>query len=501
MQISCHKNGNVDPFDVQNGLTREDIKNSLMKNPSLTKKRKEEALKNAAPIPTISKLIITPPPPVIGGSKTISFSVTDQVPLKDVLIELGRIAKIDIDLDPSISGGVIINATNRSLKEVIDRIATQGNLRYSYNNGVLYFERDTPYMINYFVDYLIDGDLWSDVETNVNTILTSSSTEDLNEESLAAASSISSNKSAGILSVFATEEEQNLVKDYLADVERSASAQVLIEAKIVEVSLTDSYDSGINWELLEGNNTLSSANAISSSLTPSLAYTGSKIFGTENLTASISALSTFGTTRTISSPRIHAINNQKASLDFGDKLVYFKIDSNQDVTTDSGGTASTTSTISSSKQEEDIGVQLEITPSINVETDYIVMRIAPTLSVLSEYVTDPASPTSDGTTVISNEVPVIQTRSISTIAKVKSGGIIVIGGLMKDTTSNTDSGIPFLNNIPVLGWLFKSSSKSTTLVETVIFIKATILKDGYVGKNDRNIQEKFDTNRRRFFDY
>ena len=72
-----------------------------------------------------------------------------------------------------ISGGIIVNAKNRPLKEVIDRIATLGNLRYSYKNGVLYFESDTAYTKNYFVDYLFDGKLWSDVETNITSILKS----------------------------------------------------------------------------------------------------------------------------------------------------------------------------------------------------------------------------------------------------------------------------------------------------------------------------------------
>ena len=120
------------------------------------------------------------------------------------------------------------------------------------------------------------------------------------------------------------------------------------------------------------------------------------------------------------------------------------------------------------------------------------MSVKPQLSLKSGTVVDPASPSG-----ISNEVPVIQTRSIDTIAKIKSGSILVIGGLMKDTTTNTDSGIPFLQRIPVLGWFFKSVSKDTTIVETVVFIKATIISSGAtLNKLDRDMQEKFDTNRR-----
>lgn len=488
MQFSCYQ-GKLDPFDTQNGLTRSEIKDSLMKNPLRDKEKKEEAAKNEAPIPNISKLIMTPPPPVIGGSKTLSFSVTEQVPLKDVLIELGRVAQIDVDLDPGIAGGVIINAKNRPFKEVIDRIATQGNLRYSFENGVLHFERNAPYMKNYFVDYLIDGQLWSDVETNINAILSFSApaSDDVTASSIS--SSISSNKSAGILSIFATDKEHAMIASYLADVEQAASAQVLIEAKVVEVSLSDTYKTGITWGSIGKKNVISASNGFAAGT--GISYVATELFNSD-LAGAVSALETFGTTRTISSPRIHAINNQKASLNFGDKLVYFKIDSNQSTTT--ATTSTTTSNITTSKQEENVGVQLDITPSINVRTGQIVMNVKPQLSVHSSDVQDPA-------VSAANLVPVINTRSIDTIAKIKSGDVLVIGGLMKDTTTNTDSGVPFLNSIPILGWLFKSVSKSTTLVETVILIKATIIKPGpaAVGKVDRDFQQKFDTNRRRFF--
>lgn len=494
MQFSCYQ-GKLDPFDTQNGLTRGEIKDSLMKSPNKKGEKNQGAEKNEAPIPTVSKLIMTPPPPVIGGSKTLSFSVTDQVPLKDVLIELGRVAQIDVDLDPGISGGVIINAKNRPFKEVIDRIATLGSLRYSYQNGVLRFERDTPYMKNYFVDYLIDGQLWSDVETNVNAILANSTPAAASSEEGAAApagaSSISSNKSAGILSVFATGKEHDMIEGYLADVEQTASAQVLIEAKVVEVGLSELYQTGIDWSTVGKQNKISAKNGFAAA-TSGITYVATELFSSD-LAASVSALETFGSTRTISSPRIHAINNQKASLNFGDKLVYFKVDASQTTTAATTGEPLVSGSITSTKQEEEIGVQLEITPSINVRTGQIVMSLKPTVSVQNGEAIDPASPI--------NKIPVINKRTIDTIAKIKSGDVMVIGGLMNDTTKNSDSGVPFLNKIPVLGWLFKSVSKDTKITETVIFIKATIVKSGpaAVSKIDRDFQQKFDTNRRRFF--
>lgn len=496
-QSSCYQ-GKIDPFDIQNGLSRKDIKNSIVKQPEGVEKKDFKLLQNAS-IPKTSKLIMTPPPPVIGGEKIISFSVNDTIPLKDVLIELGRVAKIDIDISSKISGGVIINAKNRPFKEVIDRIANQAGLRYSYNNGVLYFEPDSPIMKNYFVDYLTDGSLWGDVETNIASVLTNSQSQDSSNQS-SLSSSISTNKSAGIITIFATKKQHHEVSRYLDDVRKTASAQVLIEAKIVEVGLKEEFSAGISWNIL-GTTT----STISS--TPNVA--GGIVSGTlklfnGNIESSIKSLETFGTTRTIASPRLHAINNQKASLKFADTIVYFTITSNQNTTSNSNNDPVVASNITSTKQELDIGTELEISPSINVETQEIVLNIKPKLSVRGVDVVDPASPTnSNGESVesLQNKVPQVNTRTIETIAKVKSGEVLVIGGLMRDDTTNTDSGVPFLAGIPIFGWLFKSSTKETNITETVIFIKATIIENGEgPSKIDGDLQKKFDSNRRRFFE-
>ncbi len=489
-----------------------------MKNVAEEKKlAKSEKEKSEAPIPSASKLIMAPPPPAIGGEKTVSFSVTDQVPLKDVLIELGRMAQIDVDLDPNISGGVILNAKNRPLKEIIDRIANLGNLRYSYQNGVLHFEKDTPFMKNYFVDYLFGGSLWTDVETNITAILktgapsssTSSDSSDKNSSSdktssdknsskTEIASSFTSNKSAGIISIYATEKQHSSVTKYLADVEKSASAQVLIEAKVVEVKLTDVYKTGVDWKMLGKANNLTTTNGYTAG--GPLSYVATEVMGGD-LTASISALETFGSTRTLSSPRLHAINNQKATLNFADKLVYFTVVQSQSSSSNGTSTSIVATTKTSTKNEEKVGVQLDITPSINLRTNEITMNIRPQLSVRSEWVVDPASPTdNNGKVTVENKVPVIQTRDLTTIAKIQSGNVFVIGGLMKESTSDTDSGIPFLGRVPIIGWFFKSVSKDSSITETVIFIKATIVKSGSTAdKIDRDMQNKFDTNRRKFF--
>ena len=141
-------------------------------------------------------------------------------------------------------------------------------------------------------------------------------------------------------------------------------------------------------------------------------------------------------------------------------------------------------------------------PSINLKTREVTLNIKPKITIKTDTVIDPASPKDPTTGVITfqNKVPVIQTRELNTIAKIQSGNVIVIGGLMSESTTNTDTGIPFLQRIPILGYLFKSSSKESEIIETVIFIKATIVNSGQsINKVDRELQENFDSNRRKFF--
>lgn len=498
--FACSK-GKLDPIDFQTGLRKNDFENILVKDPR--KPQRDSSIDSGAgsEIPKMSKLTVSPPPVSSASNKTISFSVTDQVPLKDVIIEFGRVAKIDVEVDPTISGGIILNVKNRPVSEVVERIAELGGLRYRYEKGILHFEKDAPHVKNYVIDYLPEtSDIWSDIESGVKIVLTDDAT--IAAANASVTSNIVVNKSAGLMYVFATTAQHQIIKKYLDEVSRNASAQVLIEAKLVEVKLNNTYKTGINWSKINenhlgGTNTFK-VNGGYTADQPLDIITG--VFGTA-INASISALEEFGTVRTLASPRIHAINNQKASLNFADKFVYFKVDSSQSNTSTTGTSNTTTKTVTSTKLEENLGVLLNITPSINPRTGEITLNINPKITVKTGTVVDPASPTDDdGKVIIQNIVPIVQTRELTTIAKIQSGNVLVIGGLMREDASNTDNGVPFLQRIPILGYLFKSVSKTSNIAETVIFIKATIVNSNTrAGKEDREIQEKFDTNKRKFF--
>ncbi len=491
--FSCYQ-GKIDPIDTKVAMRKSEFDDVLIKKRKQDKKDEETTFKSA--MPKLAKLEVMPPKPisenfVLDNHRTISFSVNEDIDLKDVLIELGRAAQIDVDIDPNISGKIVMSAHNRPLSEIVQRICDLGNLRYTYKNRVLSFEKDTPYLKNYMVDYLVEGsNLWADVESNITSITGSSAIEG------SKAASFSVNKSAGIMSIFASKKQHELIERYLKAVQMSASSQVLIEAKLVEVKLNDEYKTGINWNSFNKQGGSDIPNFNNFKLDGGFSDSDPlKLILSGGIDVSISALEQFGTTRTLSSPRLHAINNQKATLNFTEKLVYFTI---VNTATNTGGTnaaVALTETVSSTKNEEDAGVELTITPSINFDSGEITLNVNPKITVKTQDIVDPASP--EGFT---NLVPVIQTRELTTVAKIQNGNVIVIGGLMQEKTENVDIGVPFLQRIPVLGNLFKSVSKVSNVTETVIFIKATIIKSGsQVDEVDREIQDKFDSSKRKFF--
>jgi len=481
--LSC-KNNDINLIDRDANLTKDEAKYTLIKDKRDIKKEQEiPELTKKENIPNISKLLISPPPPPIGSGKLISFSVTEEVPLKDVIIELGRIADIDIEVDPEIAGGIILKVKQKSLETIIERICELGKLRYSYTDGILRFEKDTPYSVTYTVDFLIDDDLWSSIQSSIQSILTNLGDED---------AKIDINKPASVITIYANSKSQKKVNEYIERAKRNYSSQVLIEAKVIEVQLDDEFKAGIDWSFVsdsKGADAVTITNKTSGAKGLVSGVVDGNIFG-GNLIGTLNALKTFGTTKTLSSPRIHAINNQKATLEFINTLIYFTVENETQTTTGSSTTTQNTST--STKEEDTEGITLSITPSINLETQEITLNAVPELRVKVDEVSDPVN--------ILNKVPVIQSRKMETSLKIKSGGIMVIGGLMSENTTNTDNGIPFLMDIPVLGYFFKSKEKDLKVVETVIFLKATIVdSEGGIDQYDKDFYKAYSSERRPLF--
>lgn len=509
-------------------------------------KQKESSKEDLLPeLPEEIGLLSEPEIPKFGNGKLITLSITEDIPLKDVLIEISRLSEIDIELDTQISGGIILRVTNKSLEDVIDRIARLAGLRYSVRNGVLKVEIDKEYVVNYPVSMLnidrsnqgsisistsvlgstedsegsdsitlgstnainssYDGNIWSSIESGVRSILNEGLSLNSDPENPGQSNSssnfISVNRQAGLITVMTTSRKHDRIREYLNRIILSAKSQVLIEAKILEVTLDDKYRAGINWSAVIDDQGLNASLDVLTGDTEAFTFSASNLFG-RNLSAAINLTEEFGTSKTLSSPRILATNNQQAVLTFAENQVYFTLDIEREDEDATDTTASsTTFTFESELQTIPIGVILTLQPSIDLENNEVIMNIRPTLSRITEQVADPGVELfaqQEGLVDVTSEVPVVEVREMDSVLKVRSGEVMVIGGLMEERSINTDTGIPGFASLPAVGNFFKQSSKDTTVVETVIFLKATIVKDNSVGIQDQHFYNVFSSERRPF---
>jgi MSHA biogenesis protein MshL len=272
---------------------------------------------------------------------------------------------------------------------------------------------------------------------------------------------------AGLVTVRAMPKEIRAVKAFLDVSEEIIQRQVILEARIIEVALDDGYQQGINWGQILANSGSTdfqfsnSSGAIGNSISAALGNVTSLSFINKDFSGVLSLLSTQGNVQVLSSPRVTAINNQKAVIKVGDDE-YFVTD------------VSSQSTISSSTNIELTpffsGIALDVTPQIDAD-GMVLLHVHPSVIETQEQ---------EKIVTLNQEqfvLPLAQSniRESDTVIRAKSGEIVVIGGLMQTIISESESKTPLLGDIPILGNLFKSKRNSEIKKELVILIKPTVV--------------------------
>ena len=298
------------------------------------------------------------------------------------------------------------------------------------------------------------------------------------------AASVIANPETGNISVRATQVQHERVREFLDRVLRSARRQVLIEATIVEVDLSSRFQQGINWSLLrpDGTNSAGWTANISPSGPTSGFQTGGPLgvsslasltFTGADLTGVLSMLESFGTLRVLSSPKISVLNNQNSVLKVVDNKVYFTL-SVTPGTPASPGVAATPAVYTTTINTVPIGFLMSVVPQIS-ESDEVTLNLRPTISRITGYAVDPSPAlTQNG---ITNRIPEVQTREMESVLRVQSGGVAILGGLMQDSRNNNTDEVPGLNQLPVVGGLFKYRDEASKKTELVIFLRPTVLRD------------------------
>ena len=303
------------------------------------------------------------------------------------------------------------------------------------------------------------------------------------------AASVIANPENGIITVRATGKQHEKIQHFIDMVMANAQRQVMIEATIVEVRLSDNYQQGIDWSAIALGGKGFNLNQAGTAGLPS-ANSGSMInvgylnpaskFG--NLSASISLLQSFGKVKVLSSPKLSVMNNQTAMLRVVDNKVYFTVNSTIAACSPSPCTPiiSYTTIITTVP----IGFTMSMTPEIN-DTDSVLLNIHPSITRLLSDAIDPTP-----ALAVPNKVPQTSTREMESVLRLQNNQIAVLGGLMEDQVNNLDDDVPLIGRIPLIGNLFKNRNDTTSKTELVIFLRPIVIKNAGVDADFREFRNK-----------
>jgi MSHA biogenesis protein MshL len=302
------------------------------------------------------------------------------------------------------------------------------------------------------------------------------------------------NRESGILYVRANSKQHEKVQEFLDQVLVGAKRQVLIEATVAEVQLRNEYQRGINWERLRNPGLSIGSPAIvpSTSATPGFNLTPpfiSFVSSGGSFNFSLKLLEQFGDVRVLSSPKLSVMNNQTAVLRVTRDIIYFTITPSTQPITISGGAGGVTlnASFTTTPNVAAEGFMMAVLPQIN-DSDAIVLNVRPTIRRRIDSVADP-NPALQGLAT-QNVIPVFETREFDSILRLQSGQTGVLAGLMQDVSENTDSFIPGIRSVPILGDLLSSKSQLSRKTELVIFLRATVIQDPSLDGDFRRFRDQ-----------
>jgi MSHA biogenesis protein MshL len=335
-----------------------------------------------------------------------------------------------------------------------------------------------------------DSDFWGDLTTALNAIIGD-----------ADGRKVVVNPQSGIIVISAMAREIRQVEAYLKATQTVVDRQVMLEAKILDVTLSEQFQAGINWAAFRtGSNSRAALGvaAPGSTLAPSAAGAAQALttdaatvtagrlgsvaatslgkgfvglaLQTSNFAALLNFLEGQGTVTVLSSPRIATINNQKAVLKVGtDELFVTNI-----TTTTTSTTTGSVSTPSLTLQPYFSGISLDVTPQVD-EDNNIVLHIHPAVSVVEEKVKQ----IDLGQSLGQFKLPLASSsvNETDSIVRVRDGNIVAIGGLMTQSQTQDRNQMPGLGNIPGVGLLFGQRASTGSKRELVILLKPTVISD------------------------
>ena len=437
-----------------------------------------------------------------------SFSLRD-ADVREVLMAIAKQTTFNIVVDPKVRGTVTVDLKNVSLIEAMDTLTDLLDLTYAIKQNIIRVFQPVSETRIFSLQYVnlkrtgssstsasigtsggitsgttatttgttgaVGGtsgsttvstttatDLWTDVEAGLKKILSPTGTMVVDKQS-------------GNILVTDLPKALDRIASFLESVEGSVQRQVLIEARILEVTLTGEYQFGLDWgaitqaAALRGASTISSGKILGQKFAP--ASGGFQIGVTStDFSALLSVINSQGELKVISSPKLATLNNQTAVIRAGTDEVFFETR-----VTETPSLTGTQTSRTVNPRTVTIGVVLGITPQIGADGT-VILHIHPTVT----------EKRGEAKSAIGDTFPILDVREADMVVRAREGQVVIIGGLMQEKRSNTDNKVPILGDLPGIGRLFSSTTQEARKTELVVLLSPTVM----VGKKVDDITSR-----------
>ena len=435
------------------------------------------------------------------STKTVSLAAR-HTPLRDVLYTIAETASLNLVLERGVDPDLPITITFKDvlIEDALNIIFDSVDYFYSIKDNILIvkametkiFELGRPgvtqeYKIDVGGDILsgissnsgdttstLSGDVsmtsssdstsfrfWDAIENSLNSILQAEGAGENSEQT----PNFTINRMSGTVMVTASKNDLQKVDNFLTSLKKVLNRQVLIEARIVEVQLSEGLKYGIDWTAV-GAWLAVKTNSVGTDLFTSVISSEQPFFQfsiteNDNLSLLLKALEQQGDVRTLSNPRVNILNGQTAMLSVGRNTTFI---SRVESTTTSDVSSTTTFTVDTSSILS--GIMFGLVPYIDSNQE-ITLTITPIITNLIDL---ESKLIGSGTSSVEIKLPTVDLREMSTTVKVLNGQLIIIGGLIDRKESVHENKVPVFGDIPLLGPLFKSVDKSYDNKELVIML-------------------------------
>ncbi|WP_415912976.1 pilus (MSHA type) biogenesis protein MshL [Neptuniibacter sp. QD37_11] len=439
-------------------------------------------------------------PKTIAELQKARFNIkVDNLPAQKFFKGLVRNTGYNMMVHHSIEGNVSVELSNVTVPEVMEAMRKMYGYEYTFEKNLYQVVPATlqteMFRVNY-LDIVRNGQSETQVSAgslsagndNNGTVGTQISTETESdfwgklEETLAVmvqgeGRHVVVTPQTGVVVVRGFPSELATVRNYLAEAEDVLHRQVYIEAKILEVSLDDGFQSGINWSILgspgNGKNVMFQQTGATLSQNDLIGGIFRADLSLKDFTAIIDLLDSQGEVQVLSSPRVSTVNNQKAVIRVGsDEFFVTDIETTQ--------TTGDNVTVNPSIELTPFfsGIALDVTPQVS-EDGSIVLHVHPTVSE----VLDQQKQIVVGDADFNIPLALSSIRESDSIVRAKSGQVIVIGGLMTSSLKDTEAGAAGLKDAPIFGGLFTQNRTAQKKTELVILLRP-VLADSELMDNE-----------------